>query len=67
MNERWYSLPISDIEKKLNTNASSGLDLKEAERRRRRGEGGSVYSSARLPILQQCSLADPSAYCENSD
>ncbi len=52
MNERWYSLPISDIEKKLNTNASSGLDLKEAERRRRRGEGGSVYSSARLPILQ---------------
>ncbi len=52
MNERWYSLSISEIEKILKTNASSGLDLKEAERRRRRGEGGSVYSSARDSLLQ---------------
>ncbi len=52
MNERWYSLSISDIEKKLNTNVSAGLDLKEAERRRRRGEGGSVYSSAQQSVLQ---------------
>ena len=52
MNERWYSLSISEIEKILNTNTSSGLDPKEAERRRRRGEGGSVYSSAHNAVLQ---------------
>ena len=52
MNERWYSLSIADVEKKLNTNASSGLDPKEAERRRRRGEGGSVYSSVHDSALQ---------------
>lgn len=51
MNERWYSLSIADVEKNLNTNASSGLDLKEAERRRRRGDGGSVYSSAHESVL----------------
>ncbi len=52
MNERWYSLSIADIEKILNTNTSSGLDPREAERRRRRGEGGSVYSSVHGSVLQ---------------
>ncbi|MBQ8005212.1 MAG: cation-transporting P-type ATPase, partial [Clostridia bacterium] len=37
--------------KKLNTDVSLGLDKKEAERRRRRGDGGSVYKSvARSPM-----------------
>ncbi|MBE6539040.1 MAG: cation-transporting P-type ATPase [Ruminococcaceae bacterium] len=43
MNERWYSLTVEDIEKKLNTNVSLGLDKKEAERRRRRSGSASLY------------------------
>ncbi len=55
MNERWYSLSIADVEKILNTNVSSGLDLREAERRRRRGEGGSIYSGTHGSVLQHIS------------
>ena len=51
MNERWYSISVSEAEKKLNTNISSGLDAKEAERRRRRGDGGSVFKDPSEPLL----------------
>ncbi len=51
MNERWYSISVSDAEKKLNTNISSGLDVKEAEKRRRRGDGGSVFKDPSQPLL----------------
>ena len=57
MNEKWYSLSISEAEKILNTNVSSGLDPKEAERRRRRGEGGSVYSPVGQSVLAHASKA----------
>ena len=33
MNEKWFLLPIGDIEKKLKTNAASGLTLKAARAR----------------------------------
>lgn len=33
MNEKWFSLPIDEIEKKLKTNAASGLSLKAARAR----------------------------------
>lgn len=33
MNEKWFLLPIGDIEKKLKTNAASGLSLKAARAR----------------------------------
>ena len=55
MDEKWYSLTIEETEKKLNTNVSFGLDVKEAECRRRRGEGGSVYKSVVQPPLYHIS------------
>ncbi len=58
INERWYSLSIEDAEKKLNTNISSGLDIKEAERRRRRGDGGSIYTQVtQSPLIHASKIA----------
>lgn len=34
MNEKWFSLPIDEIEKKLKTNAAAGLSLKAAQARK---------------------------------
>ncbi|MBE6596143.1 MAG: hypothetical protein E7641_00590 [Ruminococcaceae bacterium] len=42
MNEKWFSLSISDIEKKLKTNAASGLSPKAA-RSRYKKRGSSFY------------------------
>ncbi len=57
-NERWYSFTAEEAEKKLNTNVSFGLDPKEAERRRRRGESGSIYGSAsQSPIYHASRIA----------
>ena len=33
MNEKWFLLPIGEIEKKLKTNAASGLTIKAARSR----------------------------------
>ena len=33
MNEKWFSMPIDEVEKKLKTNAASGLSLKAASAR----------------------------------
>ncbi|MEE0970190.1 MAG: hypothetical protein U0M06_12540 [Clostridia bacterium] len=57
-NERWYSLTIEEAEIKLNTNVSSGLDPKEAERRRRRGEAGAIYKGiSKSPLYHASKIA----------
>ena len=33
MNEKWFFMPIGEVEKKLKTNAASGLNLKAAKAR----------------------------------
>ncbi|MBE6534462.1 MAG: hypothetical protein E7678_05805 [Ruminococcaceae bacterium] len=38
MNEKWFLLPVGDIEKKLKTNAASGLTVKAARSRVRKDE-----------------------------
>ena len=38
MNEKWFLLPIDEVEKKLKTNAASGLSLKAAKARARKDE-----------------------------
>ena len=43
MNEKWFALSLSDIEKKLKTNAASGLSRKAA-RSRWTAEHGSVFT-----------------------
>ncbi len=50
--ERWYSLSIEEAEKKLNTNISTGLDIKEAEKRRRRAGTGSIYKNPYMSPLR---------------
>ena len=43
MNEKWFRLSISDIEKKLKTNAASGLSPKAARSRGNKGAGQLFY------------------------
>ncbi len=43
MNEKWFKLSIADIEKKLKTNAASGLSRKAARSRGNRGAGHLFY------------------------
>ncbi len=43
MNEKWFGLSIADIEKKLKTNAASGLSPKAARSRGNRGAGHLFY------------------------
>lgn len=38
MNEKWFALPINEVEKKLKTNAASGLSLKAALSRKGKDE-----------------------------
>lgn len=38
MNEKWFSMPIDEVEKKLKTNAASGLNLKAAKARKSKDE-----------------------------
>ena len=45
MNDRLYSMTIEEITEKFSTNAELGLSAKEADRRRRKGECGSIYKS----------------------
>ena len=40
MNEKWFAPDISQIEKKLKTNAASGLSLRAARSRRVKAGGG---------------------------
>ena len=50
MNEKWFALSLSEIEKKLKTNAASGLTRKAA-RSRWSSERGSVFSvPAKSPL-----------------
>lgn len=55
MKEKWYSLGIEDIEKKLNTNAFDGLDEKKDAKRIRRRESGSIYLQEEVPLIQHVS------------
>ncbi|MBR4295432.1 MAG: cation-transporting P-type ATPase [Clostridia bacterium] len=55
MNERWYSLSIEETERKLNTNISSGLELKEAALRRRKSGAGSFYKQTYEPLMHHIS------------
>ena len=50
MNEKWFALGIPQIEKKLKTNAASGLTRKAA-RSRVRKEDGSVFLLPKKPLL----------------
>ena len=50
MNEKWFSLSIAEIEKKLKTNAALGLSRKAA-RSRCSGEKGSIFESSRRSVL----------------
>ena len=62
MNEKWFVLSISDIEKKLKTNAASGLSRKAARSRGNKGAGHLFYLPRRsvlrmlLDILSDFSL-----------
>ncbi|MBQ8848838.1 MAG: cation-transporting P-type ATPase [Clostridia bacterium] len=62
MNEKWFRLSIADIEKKLKTNAASGLSRKAARSRGNRGAGHLFYLPRRsgwrllLDILSDFSL-----------
>ena len=47
MNEKWFRASIADIEKKLKTNAASGLSPKAARSRGNRGAGHLFYSPKR--------------------
>ncbi len=61
MNEKWFSLEISEIEKKLKTNAACGLTRKAA-RSRLRKEGRNNFFYLRHKSVSQCAkrvLADP--------
>ncbi len=49
MNEKWFSLDISEIEKKLKTNAASGLSRKAARYRGNRGAGHLFYVPYKSP------------------
>ena len=47
MNERWYSVSVSETEKKLNTDSASGLSHAEAKSRLRKFGENTVYASCR--------------------
>ena len=49
MSERWYSADISEIEKKLKTNAASGLSVKSARARAKR-EGQRFFITPKKPL-----------------
>ena len=49
MNEKWFRLSIADIEKKLKTNAASGLSRKAARSRGNRG-AGHLFFLPRKPL-----------------
>ncbi len=52
MNEKWFSISVSDIEKKLKTNAASGLSPKAARSRyRKNGHGFYIKPQKRLTSL----------------
>lgn len=51
MNEKWFSREISDIEKKLKTNAASGLSPKAARSRYRKNGGSSFYLKPKRSVL----------------
>ena len=53
MNEKWFSLEIEEIEKKLNTNAASGLSRKAA-RSRLRKEGKNNFFYLRQRSVGEC-------------
>jgi hypothetical protein len=38
MNEKWFLLPLDEVEKKLKTNAASGLTIKAAKARVKKEE-----------------------------
>ena len=48
-NEKWFSLEIEEIEKKLNTNAAAGLSLKAARSRGARKSGELFFTPHRSP------------------
>lgn len=50
MNEKWFALSIEQIEKKLKTNAASGLSRKAARSRVDRGAGSVFYLPRRSPL-----------------
>ena len=50
MNNSWYSLSIGDIEKKLNTNAASGLSRKAARSRYIKGGRNDLFRIRRASI-----------------
>lgn len=50
MNEKWYSLSVDEVEKKLNTDVSSGLSSREASSRIRKNGENSIYSGWEAPI-----------------
>ncbi len=52
MNEMWYSMTQDEIEKKLNTNAYSGLSRKEATLRLRRNGENNIYRPMSQPFYQ---------------
>ena len=61
MNEKWFSLEIEEIEKKLNTNAASGLSRKAA-RSRLRKEGKNNFFHLRQRSVGECArrvFSDP--------
>ena len=58
MNEKWFALPIEQIEKKLKTNAASGLTRKAARSRSSKGYGKLFLLPIRSPariLLSLCS------------
>ena len=52
MGEMWYSMTQDEIEKKLNTNAYSGLSRKEAALRLRRNGENNIYLPISQPLWQ---------------
>ena len=49
-NEKWFALDISQVEKKLKTNAASGLSRKAARSRRDPSVGSVFYAYAKSPL-----------------
>lgn len=49
-NEKWFALDISQVEKKLKTNAASGLSRKAARSRRDPSVGSVFYPYAKSPL-----------------
>ncbi len=62
MNEKWFALSLSEIEKKLKTNAASGLSRKAARSRWKAENGSIFFVNVRSPFSYVGDLASDFAF-----